>query len=597
MMKKGVLCLLLASIAWCGQLPQAEPDNRRVTGIVSSQVGFTPTGTKEALLLLDSVAGGSTAPAPTFTVVDSAGTVKWTGSPQHVGFKWGRELWKLDFSAFADTGVFKVAMAGHESRPLRISPQIWRDQLPAETWFQSFFARQRMTNAEYPANPHLPLFRDSAGTNVSVVGEHSVHGGWQDAHSDDQHLSHEGIVSSLLWAWDVDSSRFSASPGPDAPRILAEAKWGLQFLLSMQNPSGSFANGVTGSPASWQTVKVPRGVQIDTSQALAFRAAGGLAHGAVVFKTRDPLFADSCRNAAKRGWDWAIAHASDTLNLPGYWNAREDSRLSAALFLWRSTGEQKYQDTLEAAILRSGVDNSQAWQPFWASGTGYDWAGYFGSVDMLSNGSLLLTLAGYSSQASPAAQEKISAICMFFRDYWASHVDSYGVIEKTWTSWFGSVGYMVGNAAPVVLAGHMLNDTTLLRLGTDQLQVALGRNPMGKSYVRGVGSDWWGGEWATDTANTWGAVFPGIILADTTNAFYSHAIPTDNCALSGDMGSSGWRCGEWCTGYTASLLLATSVLDAHYGVQADPSSVLSKPLQRSLPMPRGAGFDLLGRSQ
>lgn len=592
------LCLLLVVFATAGALPVAEQPSRRVNGVITSQIGFAPPETKWALLLLDT---GATAPAATFTIKTVSGSVRFTGTPEHKGAKWAREVWRLDFSTFKDTGTFSVHIQNYQSQPFKISPSIWSTALPTETWFNSFFARQRMTGEEYPNSDSLPQFILAKNEGkISVPGTHAVKGGWQDAHSDDQHLSHSGMVSSFLYAWELDSLRFKKASGAKFPSILDEARWGLVFQLSMQNPTGSFGNGLTISKALPGGGR-SRGVFIDSSITLAAQSAAALAHGARIFRGKDNAFADTCLNAAKKAWNWSITH-NDIISiglLPEYWNAKYDARMLAALELWRATGEKKYRDTLETAILRSSIDKSESWQPYWKSGSGNDWSGWFGIKNMLGSGNLLLTYGSYYKDASPAARAVIKSQVDYFADRWSRGADTYGVLAQTWVQWFACMGTTQSNGATLAYVGHMLNDTTLLRVGADQIQAVLGRNPMGKSYVRGVGSDYWNGEWAKNLDNTWGAIFPGIILSDSksANPASEGGLPTDNCAITGNMGSSGWRCGEWVTGYTSALILGSASLNAHYNPAETETPVLIKPRKANqTPQTKMLKrYDLMGR--
>jgi endoglucanase len=596
-----VLIILFATTLAMAQLPQAESPSRRVVGIVTSQVGFAPTETKFALFLSDS---GSVAPTGNFTLVDAQQNVVFTGAPIRQGFKWDREVWRLDFTSVQDSGSFTVKFANWESRPFIISSDIWSRGYETQTWFESFFARQRMTNEEYPANSNLPKYRlDDQGNKIAISGTHNVDGGWQDAHSDDQYLAHSGIVTQLLTAWEVDSLRFKQESGGQFPAILEEARYGLKFQLSMQNPSGSFHVGVSSSPSPWGD-QSPRGVFQDSGYALNARSAAALAQGARVFKGRDDAFANQCLTAAELAWNWSITHRDVHIPpLPGYWNAHYDSHLLAATELWITTGKPVYQDSMEQAILRSSIDNSESWQPYWKSETGDDWSGYFGMKDMIGQGNLLISYGKYFPFASSASRAVILEQVEFIKNRYTSSIDYYGVLDQTWVDWFGVMGTMVSNASAFAYLGSQLNDSELIGLGADQVHATLGRNPTGRSYARGVGTYWWDGEWASNLDNTWGAVFPGIIIGDnSSNPASEIGLPTDNCLISGEMGAAGWRCGEWVTGYTSALIFAVASLNSHFtSIQNNPSSSIEvnafgdnfKNYSRFTKS--GQPFDLLGR--
>lgn len=544
---------LLALNTHGGMLPVQEQPSRRMTGIVTGQVGFAPDDPKQGFLLLGI---GTTPSSDSFSLEGSMGKTAYRGRLSYRDTLWDRKIWTLDFSSVRDTGTFRLTSGTWQSQPFRISPKVWGD-VDTRPWFERFLARQRMTPQEYPGTDHLPTFLSVE--KIDLPGTHAAGYGWQDAHSEDQYIGHAAYTLQLLWSWGIDSVRLrKQSPDPTRPLVLDEARWGLRFALLMQNPTGSFAASVT--PPQSAADPRPRSVGMDSSTNLTALAAATLANGARTFAAIDGPFSDSCLAAARRGWTWALTHPQALPALEEFRLVGSDVFLAAALELWKATGETVYRDSLESWILASGIDNSESWQPYWKIDLPLNQKGWF-AMRNVGTSTLFPVLGFYRPESSPAARARIDSIVGFSRRWYRTNQTVYGTIPaQAWVSWFGGNGTLAGLSGPLALAGTLLGDTVLLHYAQEQFHALTGRNPMGKSYIRGVGADWWRGEWmGDDTASSAGAVYPGILLSSPDGK--EPLLPTDNCAVGHDMASQGWMCGEWCTGYTMAALLTVAALD------------------------------------
>jgi hypothetical protein len=517
-------------------------------GLVYSQIGYLPSETKEILYLGDTLQIVNSA----YTVQNQSNQIVKTGNTNFVQKQWRRNAYSIDLSDITIAGIYKLKV-NNDTATIIISDQIIKN-LKINEFFTSIFNYQRTDKAEHLNDKHLPLYTRNGSGYVSLNKTVSGWGGWRDAKSDDQHLSHAVIISDLLNAYEANPSLFNTDLVNNVPRILLEVKWGLTYLLSVQNPSGSFYCTVLCTP--WDVSMPARGVVNDTSTYLNARACAALAQGYNNLKSYFPTFADSCLNAAKKGWDWHLKYPNITINEPEYWNAKYDSRLFAALELWLATNSQNYLDTLNAGINRGVISSpaTQPWMAWWHSGMNSDWDDWFGMRNLLLNSDILTVYAKYYPLANNTIKTKINADATFLKNWLNNWTNNpYKFYDLLFVDYFGMSGFCSMTSARLLYLGSVINDSLLINYGLKHLHYVLGRNPVGKSFVGRIGTNINNNKWWSYADTLKGAVFPGIIM--TTN------LPSNNCALSGDIGSLGWRCDEWSTISTSALVLSFSLLD------------------------------------
>ena len=582
-MKPSLAWILLPVATMAADLlPQRAEPTRLISGIVASQLGYQPEERKVGVLLLDPAAA---APTGAFSLETTSGTKVFEGKLASWGKSWERNAWLLDFSKYKTSGQYRLRVGDQISLPVPIDAHPWRSAMKLDQVFRRILARQRMTQAEYPDYKALPTFSQDANGKLTQLGATwNVSGGWQDAHSDDQHTQHASFVLNLMIAWDNDSDWYRAA-GADV-LVKDEARWGAEWLLRLQGPEGWFANGLTST--RYNNSLPLRGVTLGKSAGLAGLSAAALARVAISEKNRDAGFSEKCREAAIDAWKWETTHASDAVSDPDYWNAYYDGHVIAAYQLWRMhktlglAGAQVYADSLNAAILRGSMTADGGWR----SGTNLgDFGGYWGPQTFMKFDQTGPAMLAWYPDAPANVQAKIRNSWNIHRDAWKTRekANPYGMLDMSLISWFGSSANILAGGYGLVYAGRVLQDTAMDRMGRAQLHILLGNNPMGRSYLRGVGSDWWRGDWASDTASTYGAILPGMIETPLPNG---QKIPSDNCGLTGDMGSTGWRCGEWCTNYTFTMLAATAIMDAGMGA----TTRVSEPATRMRSAhPKGVG--------
>ena len=150
--------------------------------------------------------------------------------------------------------------------------------------------------------------------------ERDLGGGWYDAGDYNKYTNWTaGYVVQLLRAYEENPGAFRddyniPESGNGVPDLLDEIKWGLDWLIRMQNADGSVLS-IVGldhrSPPSAATGPSLYG-SANTSAALSCAAA--YAYGARIFRAADAGrfggYADDLADRAARAWTWANANPS-----------------------------------------------------------------------------------------------------------------------------------------------------------------------------------------------------------------------------------------------------------------------------------------------
>ncbi len=188
--------------------------------------------------------------------------------------------------------------------------------------------------------------------------------GWHDA--GDFSLYSASTNSALFW---LLSAAADFSPREDdtgipesgngVPDLLDEARWGLEWLLSVQEPSGGFRNTTcqehygpygTNRPERMSPYRAGEVGTIATG-----RAVGTLAFASVLYRPHDAAFAERCLEAARAGYRFLRdrpAEHSDGPTCPamrqdGDPGVGRDVRMYAAAGLLLATGDPRFRADFE----------------------------------------------------------------------------------------------------------------------------------------------------------------------------------------------------------------------------------------------------------
>ena len=508
----------------------------RVRGVVASspfivvdQFGYLP-GLKKVAVLRDPVNGfdssGEYLPGATLQVVNTAtNAVVFSGSPTAwkngaVDTSSGDRAWQFDFSAVTTPGTYEVLDVARNLRSARfqIGANVYRPVLvqALRTFFYQRAGHAKL--AQYAGAKwadgasHMGALQDGQARRYNAAGDAStqrdLHGGWYDAGDFNKYTSWgAGYVVDLLHAYSENKPVWTddfnlPESGNGVPDILDEAKWGLDWLVRMQNSDGSVLSivGLAAADGGGRpSTATGQSLYGDANTSGTLASAAAYAYGAQVYgslnKPAYDTYAADLKQRAKRAWSWAVANpgvlfynndgSRGTAGLGAGQQETDDEgrarlRLVAAIYLYAATGEATYRDYVDSHY--TDVPMMSAW---WLSP-------YDAGVNRP-----LLYYASLPGATSVVAQ----AVRARYAELWErSDYPGWGAIADRRDPFRAHLNdYTWGSNGVKALAGGMFADEGLYGLGqhsaaeiadagADYLHYLHGVNPLSKAYLSNMGA-------------------------------------------------------------------------------------------------------------
>jgi endoglucanase len=414
------------------------------------------------------------------------------------------QVWQVDIGELA-AGEYQLVVGDAKSDVFKVGGSVYeRALIAAQKHF--YFQRTRIAlEAPYATWEGDNYLRETASHAHKDVGwdleEHpkkktrwKVEGGWHDAGNFDMYIPSTGpTAQALLMAYEWNPELFAdkelniPESGNGVPDILDETRWGLIWILSIQEEGGAFRHREAvmkwspEGPADKDTTE--RWIAGPSSSATA-KAVAVLARASRVYRKYDEKFADRCANAAKRGWAWLLEHP-EHLRVDGkgapqpLWDDEPEftdvgARFVAAAEMWSVFRDKKalelargYFDTEEAKV--EGVMKGA-----WANVSRWAMA-------------ILATDSKVPDDIKKMATERITAAA----DKMLEQVESGDGYRcaSTLTDYYWAHNSNLMEKAHVLAVAARLNpeQPKYLQAARDQWHWILGRNPNGYSMVTRVG--------------------------------------------------------------------------------------------------------------
>lgn len=369
------------------------------TGLIAvDQFGYLPDAQKVAVIRDPQVgfdAQYQFAPGPVYHLEDadsgervfSGVPVAWNGGA--VAEASGDRVWHFDFSSVSTPGAYVVVdeLHGVRSPRFRIAANVYR---PVLVHAMRTFFYQRAGFAKHPpyAEPgwqdgasHMGPLQDAHARLYSddknPATERDLQGGWYDAGDYNKYTHwHADYLLALLHAYRENPSAWTddfniPESGNGIADILNEVKWGMDWLLRMQEPDGSVLSVMGLSHASPPSSATGASVYGPATTAASHGAAAAFAFGSKIF-SEFPVFknyAAQLQNAAVLAWTWAEENPDVTFFNTGLVAAGEQEfaedygrlikRLTAAIYLYDTTGDAAYRTVVEQNYIQV---NMMDWQ-------------------------------------------------------------------------------------------------------------------------------------------------------------------------------------------------------------------------------------------
>ena len=272
-----------------------------------------------------------------------------------------------DFSGLDTPGRYHLEAAGLVSHPFRIGAEVY--DAPVRAVQRAFYFQRAFTAVE-PVHAEGPW----AHPSDAALAPAGVRGGWHDAGDDS--LYSASLNSALFWLLQTHADFAPAADdrnipesGNGVPDLLDEARWGLQWLLSVQDGGGGFQNGTCAERYGPYGTNLPHTMRPyragEVGTLATARAVGNLATAAALYRNVDPAFAARALQAAWGGQRYLDAHpeTSDGPTCPAY-RADGDravgrqTRAFAAAGMLLATGAERFREDFDRAFTPADTDPS-----------------------------------------------------------------------------------------------------------------------------------------------------------------------------------------------------------------------------------------------
>ena len=439
-----------------------------------NQIGFRPSDPKQFSLV-----GGS----GNVEIVNASGQTVLTVTPGAASY-WdasGQNVQLVDFSELKTAGKYSIKVGGQVLRQdLVVKDNTFEDVLKAAAkWF--YYQRASMALESLYAGK----WSRAAGHTNSTVELHNSAGsgsiqstkGWYDAGDYGRYIVNSGITTyTLLSLYEhfpnyFKSLKWNIPAEGSLPDLLAEIKWNLDWMLTMQANDGSVYHKLTSLGFPGDVMPAQDNLKlyvIGKSAEAAFDFAGVMAVAARVYKPFDSNYANKCLEAAKKAYAWG----SNNMNV--HFTANP-SDVSTGAYEGNNASDEKLFAGTELAITTNDGSYKQ-------SGT-TEYISYWGDMKGIATYGKA-THASVFSDAGEAKQKILSTA-----DGFVNRTKSgFGVVMAKDDFVWGSNAVASNQGVWLLHAYYLTGDEKYYAAALKVLDYLLGKNPLDMSFVTGYGT-------------------------------------------------------------------------------------------------------------
>jgi len=472
-----------------------------------NQVGFLPNGEKIATLPApaSSVQAGSNA---SFQIVPDIAADHGTHPVFHgtlsapmLDAASGDRIALADFSAWIAPGTYRLTAQGRRSEPFTIGSDVYREALRLS--MRAYYGQRcgcavDLGGGYRHAACHLAAaYHRTSGRQGAVANR----GGWHDAGDYGRYIVNCGITcGTLLWAWELYPQILQSlalnipESGGKTPDYLAEIRWNLEWMLSLQDSDGGvwhkqtseqFCAFILPEQDTLTSYIIGTGKSPYKSTCATADLAAVAAIAARCYAPYDPAFAHRCLDAAKRAWNWAAANPNVSFtNPPGIGTGGYDSKhcddamLWAAAELCRTTGDPQYEQAFLAGAASLPPESSIK-APSWPN------------VSPLAYWTYLLAEQMSGRKPSAALKERILKATAAAADLLIDRrtASGYGTTLAPSDYIWGSNSVAANQSLLLLMAHRFQSNPRAVQAALGNLHYLLGRNCFGVSWVTQLGSN------------------------------------------------------------------------------------------------------------
>ena len=483
-----------AAVALSGRNALLAADASEAATLAFNQVGYLPHGEKIA-----SVPGAATAD-PTFHIhSEPAGRSVFAGklTAASLDAASGDRVAIADFTSFTVPGAYRLVTQGMRSQPFLIRNNVYFHLLMLT--MRAFYGQRCGCSVDLGDGYRHAKCHSSGAYHASSGRKGTLEnlGGWHDAGDYGRYIVNCGITTgTLLWAWEMYpralrglSLRIPESGGK-LPDYLAEVRWNLEWMLSLQDEDGGvwhkqtsekFCGFIMPEADTLTSYVIGTGSIPYKSTCATAGLAAVMAIAARCYGTYDVAFSGRCLVAAKRAFAWALAHPDVPFANPpsvatgGYGDAHcDDEILWASAELWRTTGDPHYEQAFLSGS-RSLPPESTIMAPSWSNVASLAYWTYV-MAERKGDGQM---------RSRVLAQTATAAQMLLARRRSSGYGNTLAAADYVW----GSNAVAANQSLLLLVAEHLQADSQIPEAALGNLHYVLGRNCFGVSWVTQAGTN------------------------------------------------------------------------------------------------------------
>ncbi len=461
--------------------------------IVFNQLGYLPNATKLVTLRASSA---------TFTVrAVSSGAVVLRGKPDAArdDAASGDRLQIADISPVRQPGKYVLETETGKSAPFEIGNDVYRQAL----WLtmRGYYGQRCGCNVDlgngysHPACHLAAEYHKTSGKSGPIKNR----GGWHDAGDYGRYEVNSGIsTGTLLWAWEMFNGAVSKldlkipESGGKLPDFLAEIRWNLDWMLSLQDADGgvwhkqtseNFCAFVMPQDDHMISYVIGTGSAPFKSTCATADLAAVAAIAARCYGPFDDAYAKTCLDAAKRAYAWASKNPDVQFRNPEGIRTGEygdgdcrDEILWAAAELWRTSGDEQYRQAFESGVasLRTG-NGLRVKAPGWNDLSALALWTYAMTERKGASGELLALIGESSEREADALVQN-------------SRQNGYGNTLSLSDYVWGSNGVAGNQSLQLIVTDRLQKNDEFRQAAAENLHYLIGRNCWDLSWVTQLGT-------------------------------------------------------------------------------------------------------------
>ncbi|HEY7883416.1 MAG TPA: glycoside hydrolase family 9 protein [Cellvibrionaceae bacterium] len=542
--------------------------------VVVDQFGYLPDAQKVAVLRNPEQgfdANIAFTPGASYSLVNTqTNQTVFTGAPTAwnsgaVHSVSGDSAWWFDFSSVTATGEYVVVDEQNRVRSpaFRIDANVYREVL-VQAVRTFFYQRAGFAKATPYAGPgwadgasHLGAGQDTEARLWNDAGnastERDLSGGWYDAGDYNKYTNwHADYLLTLLHMYQENPSVWTddfnlPESGNGIPDLIDEIKWGMAWLIKMQENNGSVLSVMGLHHASPPSAATGASTYGPATTAATLSSAAAFALGSKIlgeFETLE-VYASDLINRAEQAWSWAAANPAEIFynsnNVAAGEqevddNGRAIKKRTAAIYLFAATNNANY---------RTFVD---------ANTPTINWVGPWNQPE--------LRPQLYYASLDNATSAKAEAIRTQYTNAMNNNWNDLG--SDPYRAFLGANDFTWGSNRTMAYQGIKFYNQTLYSLGTQStaevdsaalgyLNYLHGVNPLGKVYLSNMGGhgaedsvDSFYHSWFSNGSPNWDSVTessfgpaPGFLVGGPNPSYSWDGCCPDSCGGSANNAMCG----------------------------------------------------------